>query len=399
LNFVYCDAALISNQGHFATQCRSVTAALRRRGMTPHVLAHSRIDPALAAELGAQPHFSIHPNMVFSSDPLCGWLISFASAADITGRDLEKIVGIGPGDFLFYDSAKPAQLMAVVDWAQRNFNPSTCPQIIVTFNWFPGVVTVTGEGGARQWSISDVQSVLYRFAGLKIANTFASRFRFASLDAATAEAYSFLTGRQVGVLPSPFGAVTSQRNRRGASPVRIAFLGEQRVNKGVQVIPAVARGLLAADPSIRVLVHNSWIGPQPEMDELREIASRDKRLELRIEAVEGAAWAALLDAVDLIVLPYDQVSYSNCNSGIAWEAIANAVPLVVPQGTGMARMLDQFGSPGVTFERVAPDLIVQAVLAAVGEFDELATRAAASSRKWAEANGGDKVVEALLVTA
>jgi hypothetical protein len=74
MRFVYCDAALQNDVGHYAAHCRFMSRALRSLGVAVTVLGHQAMSPVLAKELTAQPVFSISPYARTSDDPLCGWL-------------------------------------------------------------------------------------------------------------------------------------------------------------------------------------------------------------------------------------------------------------------------------------------------------------------------------------
>ena len=133
MTFVYCDAGLANEQGHFASLCRATTAYLRQRGDHVLVLAHRRIEPGLAAELGATPFFRFHPNASVCDDPLCGPFTDFVQGARITAEDCAQLSGCTPETVVFYEHAKAAQLMGLIDWAQTRFTPEDCPLIVVTF--------------------------------------------------------------------------------------------------------------------------------------------------------------------------------------------------------------------------------------------------------------------------
>src|SRR5215510_9154900 len=46
-------------------------------------------------------------------------------------------------------------------------------------------------------------------------------------------------------------------------------------------------------------------------------------------------WLDLLDRSDLIVLPYEPNRYRRSGSGVATEAVSEAIPMVVPPGSTM----------------------------------------------------------------
>jgi len=395
MRVVYCDAALINNLGHFASHCRAIVPALRKKSIETRVLAHSKVEQSLKDELGAEPFFSIHPNAALSNDPLCGWLISFEHISRITSEELDKITDLQATDLFIFDSTKPAQLKACIDWAQSTFTAESCPGIIMTCNWFLGIVPPETIQNGQQWAVQDTQSIMYRYAALSIQKEFQKKVRIACYDPTPAKALGELCGREVLTLPHPMQSTTSCRLRGKGTPT-IAFLGEQRPDKGFHLVPEIVRRILDEIKDIHVIVQNSWDKMKEQMDELHGIAGNDEHLELIYGSQDGVAWAKLLDRCDLIVVPYDQSAYAAHNSGIAIEAVANAIPSVVPSGTGMANMLSKYGMPGVISDTNDPVEIVNKIKQALGDFDELAKRAKDASALWVEQNGSNKLVRRLI---
>ncbi|MFM1903114.1 MAG: hypothetical protein RLZZ440_1014 [Planctomycetota bacterium] len=396
MTFVYCDAALANEQGHFATFCRHFTGELRRLTSDLLVLGHARIEPELAAALGATPFFRFHPNASTCDDPLCGPLTDFIQAARITAEDFSRLAGFTADNIVFYEHAKQAQLMALIDWAQARFSPETCPLIVVTFGWPGGVERGVATDGRAAWRITDQRMAFYRHASRMLTPAFAPRFRFAAYDPSVAAAYQFLLGRPVRVFPAPLGPTRPSRDRSATLRPTIAFLGEQRLEKGLARIPGIVRELLARHDSIRILVHNSWQEPRPENAALQALAAADSRLEVVLGATPAARWDQMLEATDLLVLPYESSVYATAISGTAIEATACGIPLVAPQGTTMERLMQGYGMPGVVCPTSAPPDVVAAVGEVLANYPAFAQRAAAAGRRWQETAGAGQLVRAIL---
>jgi hypothetical protein len=396
MTFVYCDAALANEQGHFATFCRHFTGELRRLTSDLLVLGHARIEPELATALGATPFFRFHPNASSCDDPLCGPLTDFIQAARITAEDFGRLAGFTRDNIVFYEHAKQAQLMALIDWAQARFSPETCPLIVVTFGWPGGVERGVGPDGRAAWRITDQRMAFYRHASRMLTPAFASRFRFAAYDPTVAAAYQFLLGRPVKVFPAPLGPTAPARDRSATRCPTISFLGEQRPEKGLARIPGIVRELLAHHDSIRILVHNSWQEPRPENAALQALAAADSRLKVVLGTTTAARWDQMLEETDVVVLPYDQGVYSASSSGVAIESIANSIPLVVPQDTPLEPLLKSYGSPGVVCPTSEPPDVVAAVGRVLAEYPAFARQAAAAGRRWQETAGAGQLVRAIL---
>jgi hypothetical protein len=149
-----------------------------------------------------------------------------------------------------------------------------------------------------------------------------------------------------------------------------------------------------------MLCHNGNPDAMRETQEdLHAIAAKDLRLIMDERLAGGAIWQGVLDACDLIILPYASPRFAISYSAVAVEAIANAIPLVVPSGTSMARLVQEFGGAGTTFDRAEPSSIIDATQRALDRFDQLAAGAYAGSELWEQIHGPANFLDALLALA
>lgn len=395
---VYLDAALISELGHFAGACRSVTDSLRGAGVPVTICGHARIDPHLAKDLGVVPLFTYHPNAMPSTDPVCGWLANFQEISRVTDADLQRLQGVIAGDLVIYNCARPAQVAAVVSWLQRNFKPQEAPRVVIILGWHPGMYVTRRDpyGQVEEWQLTDTASSLYRLAAMAIRPEYEASIRFAAPDRPAACGWSALIARRVISLPYLQHAFNEPRNRRGTAVPTVSFLGEQRQNKGYLLVPDIVNRILASPRPLRVLVQNSWDQMQDQNEQLRQKASSDSRLEVSVGTVSPSEWCAFLDRSDLVVLPYDIASYSTTISGISAEALANAIPQVVPANTGLDIMLRDYGNPGLSVTDVTPELVAAAVHRVLDSYDSFANAAYTAAGIWAATNTPHRLARALL---
>jgi len=400
--FFYADPGLAENLGHHANNCRFIAGEARKRGFNVQVLSFADIAPGLKAELGAIPFFRALTAWSNDGDPVCGWLNAFHIVAEITREDLSRISDIGPDDIMYFSSALPPQLMALAQW-MGGLPRDKLPLVVVEFGIDPGVDVQRGPNGLsyviRDPRV-DARATLFRSAAARIAGPVAPWLQMITFDEDSSTAYRAVLGKPVGVLPTPRVATAPRRNRNGKRPVTVAALGHQRPEKGYQFMPEVARQLLEARDDIRILCHNGDPGGmEPTQQALRMLAATDPRLVLDERLADGAVWQQLLDASDLIVLPYASARFAISYSAVAVEAVANAIPLVVPAGTSMARLVQEFGGAGTMFDRPEPCSIVDATQRALQRFDQLATMAYSGSELWGQMHGPHNVLDAILALA
>jgi hypothetical protein len=294
----------------------------------------------------------------------------------------------------------PAQLMAVIQWT-NSLSLNRRPKVLFELAGSPSnsgigagpFVSITGTTD----SLTETREFLYRYTATFLPDRDASQLRLATLDAASSTAYQQLLRFPVETLPLPPTAMTDCHSRVGRRPIVVAFLGYQRPEKGFGMLPQLASSLLSRRFDIRMLIHNSAPKPvKPEQQSLRAIAASDSRLMLDETAVNPVRWRVLLDQSDLIVCPYDPVAFTARDSGIVAEALANGIPLVVPDRTSLSVLLRQFGSPGIAFEAYHVNSVFNATLKALEHFDQLAGKAQTACRQWEHTHGASRFVDAML---
>lgn len=403
MNLVFTDPGLTNNLGHHANSCRHIVFEARRRDIPAAVLSYNQIDPALRDELFAVPWFRCNPYGSYDEDPLCGWLSNFDFMSTVTLEDLNRLHGVGRDDLIFLNSAGPAQLDAMLRWV-LTFPEAQRPTVIVEFGMYAGLVpkeTGTGIQLALCYQ-GDSRPLLLRFVARKhLSQGDHSWLRLSTFDAQASAIYEKLFDHPVHTLPLSNRAVTGCRDRTGTRPVTIALLGHQRLEKGFGFLPELAGKLLSFQSDIRILVHNG--APDLCVDlqnQLRIMAAADPRLILNEQTAGPELWGQLLDQSDLVVCPYYRDHFVSTYSALASEAIANAIPLVVPSRTTLAVLVHQFGSPGIVYDdpsdRSSAEVVLQALLTALHNFDLLATRAKAASLQWEALNGPKQLLDTML---
>jgi glycosyltransferase involved in cell wall biosynthesis len=227
-----------------------------------------------------------------------------------------------------------------------------------------------------------------------------TRFHLFTFDAMSSAIYASLLARPVGVLPLPQFTGATVQSRAGRRPITVSVLGHQRPDKGYQHMPEAARALLSEEPDIRLLIHNGAPDLMAQTQSaLRELAATEPRLTLNEETAGPALWQALLDQSDLILCPYDPDRFLASYSAVATEALASGIPVTVPAGTSLSRLLDAYGWPGTVFDSYTPAGIVAATRQAIAGFDTLAARAAAAAATWEATMGVRNMVQAMLDNA
>jgi glycosyltransferase involved in cell wall biosynthesis len=398
--FFYCDTTLFRNLGHFANSCRHLTGEARRRGIETWVFGNIRMEPALSDELAAIPLFRHNSWYSTVPDPLSGWLEAFFLVGEAIAEDLETLRRTkhpGPHDTIYWNSARSGELLGVVDWLQSAFTPESCPRIVMEFGTGPGATTGRDAAGHERLSLTGTEPYLYRYAIRRLRPDFHGRLILGTYDPASSADYQTVLDRPTIVLPLPQPVDRPVRRRPPGHAPLIAFLGHQRPDKGYELVPALVRHLLDRHPTLEILVHNGAEREMPrETAQLTALAQAEARLHLALFPADGARWQQLLDLADLIVLPYRPERFTNAYSAILSEALAQGIPVVVPDRTTLATKLADFGGGGIRFDGWNGPAIGAAIDRAIADFDALGERARAGAERWRQAHGPAPALDAIL---
>lgn len=148
---------------------------------------------------------------------------------------------------------------------------------------------------------------------------------------------------QIKVMPIPHIGISQQvRNSNASASLKKRFSkvvlcwwpGSPRIEKGLQLIENLMQELSTKESSVRLLlpfgISNKNKFPNNSINFLPEALPREQ-------------YEALMNEVDIILLPYDPREYGERTSGIFVEAIANGVITLVTEKTWMAKELEFYG--------------------------------------------------------
>jgi len=396
----YLDPGLRGDLGHHANFCRSITGALRRRGVETRILGPVDMASTLCQEFGAQPHFRAHSYKDSDGDPISGWLSGFDLFVRVTTEDLARLPPVEASDLVYLSTARPVQLMALLLW-YHSLPESRRPWVVVEVNQ-------TGMGGRRDGATirfelpeprTEARPLLFRFIAQRHLHPIPAKIRFITFDQTTSAALGMLINSAVETAPLPYQAVSPLRNRAGAAPITVACLGHQRGIKGYPMLPELSRRLLQRHAGIRILIQTVSTGLADSIAAtaaLQDLASIEPRLELDHQPAGAERWPALLDRADLMLCPYQAEPYVASFSSMACEALANAIPAIVPAGSTLASLLEGCGGPGETFDTWDPPGILAAVETVLAQFDSYAQRAYRAALDWPTHRGPERLADQLI---
>jgi glycosyltransferase involved in cell wall biosynthesis len=134
---------------------------------------------------------------------------------------------------------------------------------------------------------------------------------------------------------------------KAGRPYTFGYFGEAREEKGFHLLPEIVARLLRRFPdhkvAFRIQVSTSPTNNTQAISEAREwlerLAESGKSIvdiELFSEMNDMRAYYSALSGCDAILMPYDPRAYAIRGSGVALEALAMDIPVIVPPGTDIS---------------------------------------------------------------
>lgn len=401
MNLAYCDPGLRDSLGHHANNARAILPALARLGHTATVHGPKRVTPALSAELAVRPSFRHSPYERGNLDRYAGWLHDF----NVRGVEtLEDLTVVGP-DRVYWSSAQPTQLFSLLTYLHQK--PDA--RAVLEFGTGPGLATRINEEeqtveGAYPSPHENPTATLLRYCSFLLNDSVRPRLTLATFDARASALFEAILDCPVQTFPVPRDAVAVPRLRGTRPALTVALLGHQRNgDKGYQLAVPLVREVLERsrhlNRSVRWLIHNG----DPDGWSVRDIQAAVRRLATEYPAqitvdertADAAVWQELLDASDLVVCPYWPERFHASYSAVCCEAVANGIPMVVPNRTSLSATMFEFGC-GIEFDQWDVASIARAVLLAVDNFDGIAGEALDGVEKWRASHGGERTARAIV---
>ena len=189
------------------------------------------------------------------------------------------------------------------------------------------------------------------------------------------------SGPKLSLFPIPHDGMAPRPRSKLAT---VGILGHQRNTKGLERLQQNVETIVRL--GFRVIVQDS----QENLSDSLSVESPFVSLHGYVDDLP-----ALINECDALFLDYDTEMYRGGGSGIAWEAIACGVPLVVPNGTTMSMLVENHHC-GVKFAHNDPDDRFRALASARQNYAELARNAARASKDFGALHGTRKFVDFLL---
>lgn len=357
-SLVLADNNLKDFGGHHFAYADTLARACQLRDIAFHAFVHKACDAGLMSALPCQPVFSrsyweAPPDRPFAHankwvDALYDLLDSNMEAY----RDLSEALHSHarmPGT-VFLPNASFRQLLAVaMVLAEPGLVPPPTFVCLMRYSLYePRTETLGGPRLVRDDQMAGLLSIVFR--ELERVGT-PGTIRLVTDSVLLAEEYRPLTSIPFEVLPIPHTGGIEQVVKAEVIPpkaarIRLVTLGDARAEKGFGLLAKSAAMVQRILPpgTCEFLVHGYISGPAHEA--MRPVVENLKHggqegIQVIERSLSSEEYRALLASADAVLLPYDELTYRSRTSGPFVEALCAGKPVVVTEGTWMARELGE----------------------------------------------------------
>lgn len=315
-------------------------------------------------------------------------------------RDLERLLAladVGAGDHVLLGTAHAREVLAVQLIGQR-LGEARIPDFHLEFRH----QLFHGEPAKDELDNSLNVRMQRSFLSLYEEHGPSTRIHFYTDTKELSHDYSLLSSLPFGVLPIPFRSELIDASPPDRSqPLRLAYLGEARDEKGFHWLPDLIDDLMdkyVRTGKARFLLQANVSSPQYNprssrmLDKLRRYPREQVELFGLGAPLTPQEYYALVSQADVVLLPYERNRYRACSSGTLAEAIAGGRPAVVPAGSWMSSQIPQGG--GETFYDY--DSFVDAVGRLIDNYDAYRAEAEAFRSSWMAHHTPDCLISRLI---
>jgi glycosyltransferase involved in cell wall biosynthesis len=400
LTLLLLDPNLTSEQGHHLAYDLRIAREAVRRGQATTIMANRAFAGGVVDGVRILPFFTetCYGAGAAELDPIAGRFDEFRHLNDVLAEDLARLprADLTAADCVLVPTVSENHLLGYVTW-MRSFGALDAPLFVVHLMLPSGLVVADA---ADPGAVVDAQRALYyRLAFRAAREPGGPAIRFFASGRQHAAEFTRLAGYEVPPHPVPIAPAPGPATVEGPRRRLLLFAGDAKLEKGLALLPELARRLCAAHPDWTFVVHANpeiaWGPAREALQEIARIAARLANLELGLGRLEEAQYQALLEGVDAMLFTYDPAHYGRKSSGVLWEAISLGRPVIVPADTWLEAEARAWGAGYVPYAPYGAAGAAAAFAAALPRLSGLALASAEGGARWRAENGAGALFDQL----
>lgn len=345
------EEALRNREGHWFEYNRATKAAVQSTGdIQVDMLGHQTMEPDVAEELGAIPHFHYTVwDQIYNHPQAVRRYFGIGQHNYRLYRDLSAYLKQAE----FYDTVFAPTVvlhhLAGYHAIAKKFAGKRFGQLVLLIR--NNIAHYDSEGNRTFRSTSRFWKwAIRRFESQLRDGT----VRFVTDSERLADEYEELTGIRFEVLPHPSLVSEGMSEAKGVHEqtdreiVRVFLPGPSRYEKGTdRLLDAIrlVEGKLTSPIEFTLQWAQAFARPDGTMIGPDDAVSSDPHIKFRIlrEPLSSQQYTDELRRADYIILPYRRETYYARISGVAVEAMLLAKPIIYTRNTWVGTIAEQFG--------------------------------------------------------
>jgi glycosyltransferase involved in cell wall biosynthesis len=368
---VLLDSGLSRRVGHHAHFGQGLAQLCAKDGIPLVTLALKTIESELAADLA-------NPKAVFTRDfyqPAAGGDLfdqawnDYRVGERLYIADLDQS-GIEPraSDLLWIPTARAREIAGFADWLLKH---AVRPRVVLGFHRL-----------MRPMEPGSVEGLIHRLAARRLVEAvgrdhiliYTNHYRVARHMAAAMNFAVHLAPMPLFYDPPALGAKPPTLPN-GKGPL-VACVGVPRPDKSGLPLPDIVREALRRRADLRFVIQVNGA----ENNSALMTLERMPQVQLVKTWLDDGAFVALIQAADMLLMPYRRDRYAERTSGPFSFAAAYGRPAIVPSGTWMAERIARKQAAGIAYKRDAA--VIDALTVAADRLPALQEQAARLAQRW-----------------
>ncbi len=410
MEIVFLDNGLIGKGEHSYNLAAKLAEALSRRNLRYRMFGVQALDQSIVAEIGAIPHFnrSLYDGVdlsrgekrlrsvaaIFRGAQAGGAIRSERKTWAALNETFEEDLGTLPhgiwssDNLVIVPAISQNQIMGLIRYLLRQpqeLLPRVVCQLMFPPGWTPWEqVSLYGEQ-------------FYRNAFRLAAPLIGCALFFTTENEAMAALYRNGFGIKTNILPIPFDGSPRTENREAT--VRLGFFGYSKCDKGFHLLPKAIelcqRKRLDAKFIVQIQ-HSGWEQRTIEAEFALRALKGVRFMEGVLTSAEYAAWTS---QIDVMLLPYDPVTFGLRGSGIFTESVATGRLVVASRGTFAGTSVENNQAEGEVFAPHTSEALAAAIARLIPRLPDCKARAAERAQNFARSHSPGAYIDVLLAHA